>query len=265
MRYFILLFICFGAVNLTACTSTISQAINDDGTVDGDVTFPEMDDATQKEGVFPNLENLANINKGVTKKQLYRLIGRPHFHERNGAREWDYIMKFRQPDQTVKICQYKVVFDTDKIGQSFYWLPDDCYPLKKAVLADKSDNLHYLIPTRVLFFFDKSEIEYIKPIGREQLTVFAQYILASGKDVKVNITGYADHLGGVEYNKRLSEKRAQTVKRYLMALGLPEDSMTAKGMGETTPEKDCDNQSLDKNELLMCLSSERRVIIDIVR
>ena len=122
-------------LSMTGCVGTkyLSKGITDEGHVEPEnISFPELEDAWQIEGQFPNSENLSKIKPGIAKDELYQLIGRPHFSEAQHAREWDYIMKFYQPDNSVKICQYKVVFDTDFKGQEFYWHPEDCAALANA-------------------------------------------------------------------------------------------------------------------------------------
>ena len=84
---------------LAGCgTSTVSKNISDDGRA-GEVVFPNIEnDAWLKEGTYPNLDNLRRIAPGVSKDQLYDLVGRPHFRESLfGVREWDYIFNFRVP------------------------------------------------------------------------------------------------------------------------------------------------------------------------
>ncbi len=78
-------------------------------------------------GILASRENLRKIGRGVSKDDLYSLIGRPHFREMRGAREWDYVLKFRDaPGAPVRVCQYKVIFDKDMTGQGFHWKPGNC-------------------------------------------------------------------------------------------------------------------------------------------
>ena len=76
------------AVTLSACTRHVSRGIGPDARAD-EVVFPSVDRIVLKEGTFPNVDNLGQIGSGVTKDQLYHLIGRPHFREGYAAREWD--------------------------------------------------------------------------------------------------------------------------------------------------------------------------------
>ncbi len=111
---------------LSGCTSTVSRNISDEG-VPEEVVFPDKDDAWNEKGSFPGVSNLQSIGPGMEKHAIYQLIGAPHFSERLGAREWDYIFNFRDDQhQIVKQCQYKIVFDDNRLARSFYWLPKEC-------------------------------------------------------------------------------------------------------------------------------------------
>lgn len=116
---------------LAACTNTYNT-IDDKGKVSGDIVFPEKEDATMPRGIFVSTSEVDKILPGITKKDLYRTIGRPHFTEMNGASEWNYILNFRQQGQTAKACLLKVIFDSDKVVTSLYWQPKACYDSVKA-------------------------------------------------------------------------------------------------------------------------------------
>ena len=59
--------------------------------------------------------------------------------------------------------------------------------------------------------------------------------LKVNQSIRVNVEGYTDNVGKAEKNLTLSEKRAQAVRDYLVALGLPPDRITATGKGEADP------------------------------
>ena len=52
---------------------------------------------------------------------------------------------------------------------------------------------------------------------------------------KVDIRGYTDSVGKPEYNQKLSERRANSVKDYLESHGVPQGLLTAEGFGEENP------------------------------
>jgi len=111
---------------LTGCSAYVSQGIDDQGRAQ-EVVFPEIpDQATLPEGTFPRQENLRLVSAGMSKDQLYDLLGRPHFQEGLfGVREWDYVFNFRDASG-VTTCQYKVIFDKDFLARSFHWKPESC-------------------------------------------------------------------------------------------------------------------------------------------
>ncbi len=59
--------------------------------------------------------------------------------------------------------------------------------------------------------------------------------LLARKDIKVEIDGHTDGKGGVAYNQKLSERRADSVKAYLVTRGVEEGRMSTKGFGKSMP------------------------------
>lgn len=74
----------------------------------------------------------------------------------------------------------------------------------------------------------------LRPGAREKLAKISGIILAY-PGLKLEIEGHTDSVGSDEYNERLSEKRALAVRSYLTRQGVPEDVMTALGLGESQP------------------------------
>ena len=65
--------------------------------------------------------------------------------------------------------------------------------------------------------------------------------LIGAPGVKVELGGHTDSKGTDEYNQRLSERRANSVRQYLAGKGVEPDRMTAVGYGETQPVADNDS------------------------
>ncbi len=59
--------------------------------------------------------------------------------------------------------------------------------------------------------------------------------LKDDSNVKVAVEGHTDNVGTSEKNMELSDKRAQAVRDYLVAQGIPADRVTAVGKGESEP------------------------------
>ncbi|MDR1811305.1 MAG: OmpA family protein [Candidatus Fibromonas sp.] len=56
--------------------------------------------------------------------------------------------------------------------------------------------------------------------------------------VKVEISGHTDNQGGLEYNDKLSQARADAVRDYLIKKGIAENRITAVGYGYSRPRAD---------------------------
>lgn len=262
---------------MTGCmgTKAVSSNISTHGTVAAeDIVFPKLEDAWQKDGQFPNRENLSKIRPGIAKDELYQLIGRPHFSEANRAREWDYILKFYQADNSVKVCQYKVIFDDKFKGQEFYWLPADCANFAKVMPATSAPviaaapiiNEKITLEADALFKFDKWKLEDMLPAGRTRLDELAAQLIAweARGESRVLLTGHTDRYGDDMYNMNLSMLRAQTVRQYLINHGVSANTLTATGAGESQPLPNvvCD-VNMPREQQIKCLQPNRRVEVNV--
>ena len=78
----------------------------------------------------------------------------------------------------------------------------------------------------------------------------------------VVIEGHADRIGSQQYNQKLSERRADSVKSYLVGKGADRNGIETIGMGKTVPAKFCPD-SKKRSELIACLAPNRRAIVSI--
>lgn len=83
------------------------------------VHFPEASKASLKEGIYPDVADLRRFAPGMTKRQLYTLLGTPHFNEGMwGVREWNYLFNFRTAQGAEYFtCQFQVRFDSKGVAQ----------------------------------------------------------------------------------------------------------------------------------------------------
>ena len=124
-------------------------------------------------------------------------------------------------------------------------------PKKPAVLTVSSTEL---------FEFDKSNLT---PEARSKLD---NEVVAKARDFgsvsHVQIDGHADRMGSQEYNQRLSERRAETVRAYLVSKGFDASRMDTIGFGKTNPVKSCPG-NMARKELIACLAPNRRVAVEV--
>ena len=74
------------------------------------------------------------------------------------------------------------------------------------------------------------------PSERETLTALAaafKAYLADEPNAQLVLAGHADKRGPASYNKSLSERRAELAKKFLVAQGVPEGSLTTEAYGKT--------------------------------
>ena len=87
-------------------------------------------------------------------------------------------------------------------------------------------------------------------------------IASCGKVEAVVIEGHTDRLGSQQFNQKLSERRADAVKKHLVSKGMAGDGIETIGMGKTVPAKFCPDEK-NRKALIACLAPNRRVSISI--
>ncbi|MDI1307929.1 MAG: OmpA family protein [Methylotenera sp.] len=112
------------------------------------------------------------------------------------------------------------------------------------------------ISAEKLFGFDKSKLqEGSKPILDEVVTKLKEH----SEFKLVMVTGYTDRIGSEAYNQKLSEKRANQVKAYIVSQGIDASRLQAIGKGESEPVAEC--KGVKGKKLIECLAPNRRVVI----
>ncbi len=87
------------------------------------------------------------------------------------------------------------------------------------------------MPGNITFATDSADL---RPQFFDVLDSVALVLDEYGKTV-INVMGHTDSTGAAAYNQRLSERRAETVARYLSGRGIDSRRIIARGFGETRP------------------------------
>ncbi len=100
----------------------------------------------------------------------------------------------------------------------------------------------------VLFEFNKSDL---MPAARARLAEVAQ-ALKEVEGRRITVVGYTDNVGNDDYNKDLSQRRAQAVRDFLVTQGVRQDLISAEGRGKdnavasnATPEGRANNRRVE--------------------
>lgn len=239
------------ALLVTACTSTVSRGVQADGSVE-ELVWPSQQDSWRNEALRLPSGNIAAVQIGLERRNVFALLDVPHFQEINGAREWNYI--FQRPEYTrdnQAVCHMKLIYDNDDHISAIYWLPEEC--------ANVYGAEPYRLSTDALFDFNASTL---RPGAEESLDDLLGKIRAKGDKSSITVTGYTDRLGNDAYNQRLSQARAEAVRSYLVAGGISAERVNAVGRGEANPVSNCD-AGLSRGELISCLQPDRRVEVSV--
>ncbi len=106
--------------------------------------------------------------------------------------------------------------------------------------VEKQHVLQFALPSisspvlvrNVFYEFDKSDLTDNSTEALDRLT----NMLKENPNVTIELSAHCDYRGNAEYNLKLSQRRAESVVRYLTEHGIEADRLTAKGYGKEMPK-----------------------------
>ncbi len=142
------------------------------------------------------------------------------------------------------------------VGQPKVYV-DEPEPPKPAPAVQKIVSVNF--ETEPLFNFDKSEIR------ADQGAKLDEFIssLAGTQYDSIVVVGHADRIGKEAYNQKLSERRANAVKIYLISKGVPAAKIRTEGRGESEPVTGNTCAKTRGKALISCLQPDRRVDVSV--
>jgi outer membrane protein OmpA-like peptidoglycan-associated protein len=115
-----------------------------------------------------------------------------------------------------------------------------------------------------VFKFGTSGLRDMSAEGKKSLDGLADKI-KDAKDIEaIVVTGHADTMGKADFNKRLSENRAKSVRAYLVSRGVKRELIKVVGEGSAKPMAICD-ANLPRDKRIECEGPNRRVEVEIKR
>jgi OOP family OmpA-OmpF porin len=125
-------------------------------------------------------------------------------------------------------------------------------PVAAAPVAAKPAASKVTFAADAFFDFDKS---VLKPAGKAKLTDLVAKIKGINLEVIIAV-GHTDSIGSDAYNQKLSVRRAEAVKAYLVSKGIEKNRIYTEGKGEKQPVAD--------NKTKEGRAKNRRVEIEVV-
>jgi len=109
------------------------------------------------------------------------------------------------------------------------------------------------ITEQVKFKFNSAELEKVS----DEVLGAVQQVLAGHPEIKkIRVEGHTDNVGKPDYNKKLSQRRAESVVAWLVKHGIDKNRMTPRGFGQEEP--------IDSNDSEAGRANNRRVEFNIM-
>lgn len=140
----------------------------------------------------------------------------------------------------------KTLVAKKRLEISYYYIDMVSVEQESGILADKADleisadpkifseqpvaSQRYILQN-VNFAFDRYDIDQA---ASEEISRLFEYLKAQGFP-KIELSGHTDDAGSDEYNKNISQKRAQAVAEFLVEMGYDASKIEAVGFGKTQP------------------------------
>ena len=196
------------------------------------------------DGVTDDLDKCPDTPKGV----VVDADGCPVDSDGDGVP--DYLDKCPDTPRCAAVDANGCPLDSD--GDGVYDYLDKCPGTPRGVVVDEK-GCPVSFTMQIEFDFDKADI---RPMYHNQLKEAADFINKYPAN-QILVAGHTDSKGTDAYNKKLSQRRADNVRKYLVnKFGISANKLVARGYGESQPiasnETDAGRQQNRRVEVICC-------------
>jgi outer membrane protein OmpA-like peptidoglycan-associated protein len=139
-----------------------------------------------------------------------------------------FSVELKPGDYQILVSQSGYKTDTINLNIPLYF-SGNYISVNSSLIPDKVYGGQFLSINNILFDFNSYQLNDIAKTGLESI----KSVLLSYPELTVEIAGYTDAIGSVQYNKVLAEKRAQTVINYLTEQGKSTSKFIKKAYGKS--------------------------------
>ncbi len=198
-----------------------------------DITVDAKDDVPKKhvEGEMHSWDY--GTREGVSEIQVFRNL-------ETALRSGGFHLVYENSPGYIAANKGKTWIVIENSGSYYYQTIITEQEMKQEVTADASslkDELEksgHVAVYGILFDTGKATLQ---PSSEAILSEIVK-LMQDNADLKLRVEGHTDNIGGAAANQALSQKRAETVKNWLVSHGIAADRLVAKGFGDTKPVAD---------------------------
>ncbi len=138
--------------------------------------------------------------------------------------------------------------------------PGNCV---RTIWTTSADECKFMANDAFAVYFDFGNASLNKKARRE-VAALARSLKAKGAKLQgVRVVGFADRIGNAAANEKLSKRRADAVRRYLVSKGVKNAKvLETRWFGDSVTTTLC-SADMKKSALIKCLAPDRRVEIEV--